>query len=73
MSPSCSRIDRPIRSSPRSRNGEFFSEPAEGPGTYGLEGQMVGPGKVRGVIIRGPQDHPKIRIVDGRWGLDSSL
>lgn len=52
-------------------DGHFLSEPREGQGTYGLEGQVVGPGKVRGVVLPGPEDHPSIGIVKGRWGLDA--
>ena len=51
-------------------DGEFFSEPREGKGTYGLEGRVVGPGKIRGMVVPGPVDHPTIGIVEGRWGLD---
>ena len=51
-------------------DGDLFSEPRLGPGTYGLEGRMVGPGKMRGTIIPGPIPHPSIDIVEGRWGLD---
>lgn len=52
-------------------DGEFLSEPREGAGTYGLEGRIVGPGKVRGTIIPGPVPHPSVEIVEGRWGLDA--
>lgn len=52
-------------------DGEFFSEPREGPGTYGLEGQVVGPGKLRGMIVPGPEPHPSVDIIEGRWGLDA--
>lgn len=52
-------------------DGLFLSEPAEGPAMYGLEGKVVGPGKLRGVVIPGPEDHPSVGIVEGRWGLDA--
>lgn len=52
-------------------DGEILSEPREGPGTYGFEGKMVGPGKARGVIIPGPIPHPSVDIFEGRWGLDA--
>ncbi len=38
-------------------------------GAYGLEGQVVGPGRLRGEIIPG-EDHKVVSIVEGRWGLD---
>ncbi len=52
-------------------DGEFLSEPREGPGTYGFEGKVVGPGKLRGTIIPGPVPHPRIDISEGIWGLDA--
>lgn len=53
------------------QSGEFFSEPREGPGTYGLEGVVAGPNKIRGMVIPGPVGHPAVDIVEGRWGLDA--
>ena len=40
-------------------------------GAYGLEGQVVGPGRLRGEIIPG-EDHDVVSIVEGRWGLDTA-
>lgn len=51
-------------------DGEFLSEPREAPGAYGLEGKVVGPGKLRGMVIPGPVNRPAVNIVEGRWGLD---
>ena len=51
--------------------GVLLSDPVEGPGTYGFDGQIVGPGKLRGTIIRGPEPNRSIDILEGRWGLDA--
>ena len=51
------------------KGGRLVLKAREGEATYGLEGQVVGPGQLRGTVVAG-EGLKGVRIVDGRWALD---
>lgn len=51
------------------KDGRLVMNAREGEATYGLEGQVVGPGQLRGTVVAGT-GLKGVRIVDGRWSLD---
>jgi hypothetical protein len=50
------------------KDGRLTVNPREGPGSYGLEGQVTGPGKLAGKVVGGAPLEG-VRIVEGRWSL----
>lgn len=51
------------------KDGRLVVEAREGEATYGLEGQVVGPGRLRGTVVAGA-GLKGVKILDGRWALD---
>ena len=49
--------------------GRLVVQPGEAPDSYGMKGQVVGPGKLEGKILDRPSPEG-VRIIEGMWSLE---